>query len=78
MNTNKLNDLKKKIKHYTPEIIVGVSCVVGVATLLYFKNTSRLHANIPKETLDYVRESGDHLLFETKSGNFTLTAVPNN
>lgn len=77
MTQNKLYKFKKNAKHRIPKIIVGVSVVTAIASTFYFKQSSWLLLYVPLEPLEYMKESGDMLRYETNAGEFLLKAIPN-
>lgn len=68
--------LSKRIKHRTPEIIVGLTVTTAVVATIYFKTTSRLYANVSPETLEYVREHGE-LIYTVKGHRYMLVHLDN-
>lgn len=72
-----LAKIKKNIKHYAPEILVGVSVAAGTIALIYvIKNVDEIPMVLAlDDTLRYIKDTGDSALFETSIGTFMLSPV---
>lgn len=73
---DKLTQTKKTLKHYTPEIIVGLTVTASVAATLYFKYSGRLSLDVPKENLTMLKEQGGALVYNVKGDEYALRYLP--
>lgn len=71
----KFTQIKKNIKHHTPEILVGLSVTTAVVVYAYTKGSGRLLLNVPKESLEALRE-GEVLIYSIKGHNYSLQHFP--
>lgn len=82
MNQEKLNKLKRNIKHYTPELIVaGLVVAAGVAAVCMYKKPSQTPADLvlPDWYFDRINETGEALLVShSEKGDFLIQKLPQN
>lgn len=61
MNEN----LRRKLKHYTPEIIVAMTALAGAAAVVYIAKTTQVDVvpnyqlDLPKSVVKHMMETGD-------------------
>lgn len=82
MTNEKLAKLKRKVKHYAPEIIVGVTVVAGAVALVWIKNqVSTIDAAddlvIENDVFRRMNRTGESLeLHHHDLGNFLVSKLP--
>lgn len=71
MTNTKSANLKRKIKHYTPEIIVGATVVAGAVALVYLAKSLNAPIELddellklPKSALDHMKSTGDAVIVQ--------------
>jgi hypothetical protein len=75
MTSIKLTQLKTKLKHYTPEITVGVIVATAIGYLVYLSKDDGFPLEITKEDINRMRETGDQLVFKNKKDTERIRVV---